>query len=188
MPIAINGSGSITGLSVGGLPDGTVDADTLAAGAASGTKLTLPSGTAVQMVQTYHNSQVTISGTSEQDYGLTATITPKTSGNKILVSMTGCLGSSATDNFGRGLFKVSVGGGSYSDIGAHFFLGNRMSHASKDVEVWTHDFLYTTSSASAHSFKLYYRVIDGGNMTIGGWSHDSNWLHRTVCTLTEVVA
>ena len=30
MPITINGSGTITGLSVGGLPDGTVDADTLA--------------------------------------------------------------------------------------------------------------------------------------------------------------
>ena len=34
MPITINGSGSITGLAVGGLPDGCVDADTLAAGAA----------------------------------------------------------------------------------------------------------------------------------------------------------
>ena len=34
MPITINGDGSITGLSVGGLPDGCVDADTLAAGAA----------------------------------------------------------------------------------------------------------------------------------------------------------
>ena len=30
MPVTINGDGSITGLSVGGLPDGTVDADTLA--------------------------------------------------------------------------------------------------------------------------------------------------------------
>ena len=34
MPVTINGSGSITGLAVGGLPDGCVDADTLAAGAA----------------------------------------------------------------------------------------------------------------------------------------------------------
>ena len=34
MPITINGDGSITGLAVGGLPDGTVDADTLASGAA----------------------------------------------------------------------------------------------------------------------------------------------------------
>ena len=33
MPVTINGDGSITGLSVGGLPDGCVDADTLAAGA-----------------------------------------------------------------------------------------------------------------------------------------------------------
>jgi len=32
MPIAINGSGSITGLSVGGLPDGCVTADDLASG------------------------------------------------------------------------------------------------------------------------------------------------------------
>ena len=30
MPITINGSGTITGISVGGLPDGTVDGDTLA--------------------------------------------------------------------------------------------------------------------------------------------------------------
>ena len=30
MPIAVNGSGTITGISVGGLPDGCVDTDTLA--------------------------------------------------------------------------------------------------------------------------------------------------------------
>ena len=31
MPIAINGSGTVTGVSVGGLPDGIVDTDMLAA-------------------------------------------------------------------------------------------------------------------------------------------------------------
>jgi len=36
MPITINGTGTVTGLSVGGLPDGTVDKDTLAAGATAG--------------------------------------------------------------------------------------------------------------------------------------------------------
>ena len=30
MPVTINGDGSITGLSVGGLPNGIVDSDTLA--------------------------------------------------------------------------------------------------------------------------------------------------------------
>ena len=39
MPISINGSGTITGVSVGGLPDGTVDADTLATDAVTETKL-----------------------------------------------------------------------------------------------------------------------------------------------------
>ena len=39
MAIVINGSGTVTGLSVGGLPDGVVDNDTLATGIAS-TKLT----------------------------------------------------------------------------------------------------------------------------------------------------
>ena len=39
MPIAINGSGTITGLSTGGLPDGSVDADTLASNAVTTVKI-----------------------------------------------------------------------------------------------------------------------------------------------------
>ena len=35
MPIVLNGSGTISGISVGGLPDGCVDADTLASGLAT---------------------------------------------------------------------------------------------------------------------------------------------------------
>ena len=58
MPVTINGDGSITGLAVGGLPNGTVDADTLASNAVTSAKLasgavsasTLPAGTVVQTV------------------------------------------------------------------------------------------------------------------------------------------
>lgn len=39
MPISINGSGTITGVAVGGLPDGTVDTDMLAANAVTEAKL-----------------------------------------------------------------------------------------------------------------------------------------------------
>ena len=38
-PIAINGSGTITGISVGGIPDGVVDTDVLAANAVTTAKL-----------------------------------------------------------------------------------------------------------------------------------------------------
>jgi len=41
MPIAINGSGTLTGISVGGLPDGIVDTDMLAASAVTDAKTNL---------------------------------------------------------------------------------------------------------------------------------------------------
>ena len=39
MPITINGSGTLTGVSVGGLPDGIVDTDMIAADAVDGNKI-----------------------------------------------------------------------------------------------------------------------------------------------------
>jgi hypothetical protein len=39
MPIVINGSGTVTGISVGGIPDGVVDTDVLAANAVTTAKL-----------------------------------------------------------------------------------------------------------------------------------------------------
>ena len=39
MPVTINGDGSISGLAVGGLPNGIVDADSLAANAVTTAKL-----------------------------------------------------------------------------------------------------------------------------------------------------
>ena len=39
MPVTINGNGSITGLSVGGLPNGTVNTDTLASNAVTSAKI-----------------------------------------------------------------------------------------------------------------------------------------------------
>ena len=39
MPIVLNGSGTVTGISVGGLPDGIVDTDMLAADAVTAPKI-----------------------------------------------------------------------------------------------------------------------------------------------------
>ena len=68
MPITFNGNGTVTGLAVGGLPDGTVDADTLAAGAG---------GKILQAVTASTTTQVETTSTTYADTGLTATITPK---------------------------------------------------------------------------------------------------------------
>ena len=105
MPVTINGDGSIAGVSVGGLPDGTVDQDTLADDAVTSVKIAsaaitstelhddavttskLPSGTVVQML----SCTPVLSGywANQTDWtdltGMAITITPKASTNKLLL-------------------------------------------------------------------------------------------------------
>ena len=75
MPITISGDGSITGLAVGGLPDGCVDTDTLASGAVTNTKVNnsaaiagskLGAGSIIQ-VQTFKGGTANQDGTSGGD-------------------------------------------------------------------------------------------------------------------------
>ena len=88
MPVTINGNGSITGLSVGGLPDGCVDTDTLASGAASGSKLTMPTGSVIQTVQGFAGNK-TVTTTSANGDAIecpaSVSITPTSASNKILI-------------------------------------------------------------------------------------------------------
>ena len=83
MPITINGSGTITGLSVGGLPDGSVSAADLAAGAA---RSNFGAGAVLQVVQATKTDSFTTTSTSfTTPTGLSLSITPSSSSNKILI-------------------------------------------------------------------------------------------------------
>ena len=98
MPVTINGDGSITGLAVGGLPNGSVDADTLASNAVTSAKLasgaitssSLPAGSCLQTVfyQDIRRGKV-ISGGSWQDTGFSGSITTIKANSKILITFTG---------------------------------------------------------------------------------------------------
>ena len=88
MPVTINGDGSITGLSVGGLGSGVVNDTTLASNAvttakiASGaiTRSTLPSGTVLQFVSSKKTNVQNTSSTSFVDVSqMSCTITPTAS-------------------------------------------------------------------------------------------------------------
>ena len=103
MSIVINGSGTVTGLAVGGLPDGTVDAGTLATDSVVAAKLgtdavtadalksdaiaalDLPAGSVLQVVNVFTTTETTSSSTTYADIGLGATITPSSTSSKILV-------------------------------------------------------------------------------------------------------
>ena len=84
MAITINGSGTITGISTGGLPDGTVDADTLAANAVTTAKIGY-NGAILQVQTAVKSNTSSVTGYSWTDTGLSVSITPVAASSKILV-------------------------------------------------------------------------------------------------------
>ena len=117
MSIVINGDGSISGISVGGLPDGTVDAGTLATDSVTAAKLKddaiavgdLPAGSVLQVVQasTTTKTQTTTDG-SWVSVEPSASITPSSTSSKILIlhSAGGC--ASAGGSYGLRIMRDST--------------------------------------------------------------------------------
>ena len=81
MPITINGSGTVTGLSVGGLPDGTVDADTLASSVTTGKVIQVVYATSTSQDQSPSGA------TTLTDMAPTASITPTANTSKIKITV-----------------------------------------------------------------------------------------------------
>ena len=77
MPITLNGSGTVSGISAGGLPDGIIQSADLATGVG---------GKIIQIVHVDKNDFFSTTSTSFTDItGLTANITPTSASNYILV-------------------------------------------------------------------------------------------------------
>ena len=89
MPITIDGDGTITGVSVGGLPDGIVDTDMLAANAVSSAKLASGvGGKILQVVSTHTHSAASFSVSSDTTTEITdlsVNITPTTATSNMLI-------------------------------------------------------------------------------------------------------
>jgi hypothetical protein len=95
MAITINGSGTITGISAGGLPDGSVTAADIESSLdLSGKTVTLPAGTGgkvLQVVQTTSSGDISSTATSDTASGLIVSLTPSSSSSKVLVMLQGGL-------------------------------------------------------------------------------------------------
>jgi len=174
MAITINGNtNTISGLAVGGLPDGIVDTDMLAAGAATKAKRTYSAGEIIQ-TQSFIYTAITESYSSRGFHAtpVTTQITPVATSSKILVMATLTAGNEAV---GEGAaFKVmrSVGGASYADtvaVGAD--AGNSSTQGAVgglyDQNLATHtdcrsiQFVDTPSTTSAIDYKIYVYLWDG---------------------------
>jgi len=110
MAITINGSGTITGVSAGGLPDGCVTADDIAS---------LPSGSVLQVVEGSSSSWAT--STSDASYtsaSISTNITPSSTSSKILAiaHMNGVYKSSGSSStcLDMQIFRGSTGLGDFA--------------------------------------------------------------------------
>jgi len=159
MAIQINGNGTITGISVGGLPDGIVDTDMLAANAVSSAKLA--SGAGGDILQVVHGSTTTMFTTTSStlaDIGVSASITPSSSSNKILVF--GNIGGIETSgsNYGQGaLLRDSTTIIADLDRGIGYTADSTRQFTNAPFFI-----LDSPSSTSSLTYKLQFRIPAGG--------------------------
>lgn len=187
MPITLNGSGTVSGISAGGLPDGIIQSADLATGVG---------GKVLQVVSAHKSdtfSQSTSAGVFYDITGLSASITPASSSNKILVLFninagfaTGWRGSFRLVRDSTG---INIGDASGSVNRATFsavFTGS-----SSQTEQVSSNFLDSPSSTSSLTYKLQL-VTEGGTHYINRSNADNTsstyFAGASNLTLMEIAA
>ena len=150
MSIVINGSGTVTGLAVGGLPDGTVDAGTLAVNSR---------GTVLQVVTATTGTQVISSSSTYADTGVTASITPSATSSKILVTVSQMGLDKRTNNTYMNLITLR------GSTEIHRANAQELYTANTDTSTGscTWSYLDSPSSTSAVTYKTQFKSPPGNS-------------------------
>jgi len=187
MPISIDGAGTITGVSAGGLPDACVTAADLASGAA---RTNFGAGAVLQVVQGVNtNVQNSLTSSTFADIpNLSAVITPSSTSNKILVTVS--LYGSATSNTGVRLMRDSTPIG----INTNASPSNRKQGAGGDFyannvttgESVIFTFLDSPASTSGITYKMQYFVNGGSTFCLNANYLDGDFVYvtRGISTIT----
>ena len=139
MAITINGSGTVTGISVGGLPDGIVDAGTLASNSVEAAKINDDAVTygkladgVINYDEWWYTSDLSLSTDSADD--LTANLTRQTAPSAIGSAMTQ---SSGVFTFPEpGIWHISAYGNFYKSGGDVRGMGLYIKYSSNDGGAW----------------------------------------------------
>ena len=196
MAITINGNGTLTGVSVGGLPDGIVDTDMLAAGAVTAAKR--GAGAILQVVQTVKSDVASTTSTDWTDLsGLSASITPSSSSNKILV--TAFLGQfSGADMIyiglctgdGTGIIQGDTVSGKESSATGAYHGGNSQGEAWFGANPATIVKLHSPNTTSSFTYKIRWKINNATGYLNRNRSDGSQYALRCASSLTlmEVAA
>ena len=184
MAIAINGSGTVTGISVGGLPDGIVDAGTLASNSVEAAKIAANAvetakinaeavtnvkqgpGSVIQYVQA-PNSQVSArwssTSTTFSNLGYLS-FTPTDATNTIVVGGFVNAYNSNSDTYAE--FRLS------DDDGANNFSNYAFWYGGTDDDWNTVNFTFshTAGSTNARTYRLVGKRYQGSGTCYTGWS------------------
>jgi len=173
MPIIINGSGTLTGVSVGGLPDAIVDTDMIASEAV--TKGKQGPGSVIQWIQAANsdvNARHSESAGNWESTGIHVDITPTNSSNLIVV---GGFVACHSDTASRWL-ELAVHNGTSRD--------ENMTGGCQfgSTAVWNTipiKYSQTAGTTSQLTFTLYMKNGSGSNNIYVGWASSpgstKNW-------------
>jgi len=194
MPVTINGDGSITGLSVGGLGSGVVNDTTLASNAvttakiASGaiTRSTLPSGTVLQFVSSKKTNVQNTSSTSFVDVSqMSCTITPTASNSKMLVHVSLGMNKNNYTILYQVLRDSTLVG--QPDAGSGY--GSFNVYTANNGGHWRADWRYDDSpgDTNAHTYKLQVKSDGGSDPEIWINGHHNNSSSYTATSYMSVM-
>ena len=185
MPITFNGNGTVTGISVGGLPDGCVDTDTLATSVTRGKILQVQQAVKTDTFITNSQSLVDITG-------MTVSITPSATDSKVLVLVSYCHSHAQSNRWSlytlvRDSTEIYLGNASSSRSQASTF--NSLIGASGDsVDLKSSQicFLDSPNTTSATTYKLQCKTQDSNYLTFNrsGGDANANYGGRTASSIT----
>ena len=181
MPIAINGSGTVTGISTGGISDTKAVADAA-----------MPAGAILQVVQTVKTDRSTISlatNTLTSDI-MTVSITPTSTSSKIFLQCT-INGNCSTTGFG---FVFNKGGTDITGATGDAHGNRRRLTSSQEVDSsnmasLSGTFLDSPSTTSATTYGVKMAHTSGGTQNVFVNHNNEADLAKfqvTVCTLTAM--
>ena len=201
MPVSINGqTGVITGLAVGGLPDGVVDADSLASNSVTTAKIAdnavtnakatgIAGGKILQVIQSTKDDGQEVTGTSYTDItGMSATITPSATTSKVLVMVDFVFNKNNYALYAQILRgSTAIGNPTSSDSAMRIYNNGSGGDSSEHSSFM---YLDSPSTTSATTYKLQVRS-NGASHPYVNCSYStrtSDYLSTSTFTLMEVAA
>ena len=197
MAIAINGSGTVTGISVGGLPDGIVDTGTLATNSVDSDELIngaidaghLASGVGGKVLQCLHTEFTGFTSATNNTYidsHITANITPASTSSRIVTIVEFTVSSNSTGNSAVG-YQMLRGSTIIHSVGSHGGI-KVYGHTTNTREVASVTGIHVDSpnSTSAQTYKMQASSVDSATIYINAWGLGSASTTPSYITLIEL--